>query len=105
MTVDGKYRVASKARRATASPAKFEGASLLRSRHRPEKPTWWPADTEEISYRLVRSLGGIHYQIGSTRSEGVPICVIGHLQIQLIGYDTEDEIKTAVGSLRRVALD
>jgi hypothetical protein len=36
MTVDGKYRVASKAGRASPCPAKFEGGSLPRSRHRPE---------------------------------------------------------------------
>ncbi|MEO8967252.1 MAG: Clp protease N-terminal domain-containing protein [Solirubrobacteraceae bacterium] len=115
------------------------------------EPTWWPADTEEISYCLVRSSGGAHYQIGSTRREGAPICVVGHfeaalagrsprdwlsgewseppelahvrglignvgiprrlqaviydqkLQIQLIGYDNEDEIISAVGSLRRAS--
>jgi hypothetical protein len=116
------------------------------------EPTWWPADIEEISYCLVRSAGGVHYQIGATRSEGVPICVIGHfeaalagrsprdwlhgewseppelahlrgvigrvgiprrlqaviydqeLQIQLIGYASQDEIMSAVGSLRRAGL-
>jgi Clp amino terminal domain, pathogenicity island component len=116
------------------------------------EPTWWPADTEEISYCLVRSAGGVHYEIGSTRSEGVPISVIGHfeatlagrsprdwlhgewseppelahlrgligrvgiprrlqaviydqkLQIQLIGYASQDEIISAVRSLRRAGL-
>lgn len=117
------------------------------------EPTWWPADTEEISYRLVRSPGSVHYQIGSIRSGGVPICVIGHfeaalagrsprdwlhgewsepaelahvrgligrvgiprrlqaviydqgLQIQLIGYDSEDEIMATVNSLRRASIE
>jgi hypothetical protein len=54
------------------------------------EPTWWPADTEEISYCLVRSLGGVHYQIGSTRSEGAPICVIGHFEAALAGRSPSD---------------
>jgi hypothetical protein len=117
------------------------------------EPTWWPADTQEISYDLARSgAGGRHYQIGSIRSEGVPICVVGHLeaalagrsprdwlhgewseppelkkvrgligqvgiprqlqaviydhqlQIQLIGYDSHEEIINAVSSLRQASL-
>ena len=116
------------------------------------EPTWWPADTEEISYDLVRSgAGGGRYQIGSVRGEGVPICVVGHLeaalagrsprdwlhgewsepselknvrgligqvgiprqlqaviydqklQIQLIGYESHDEIINAVSSLRQTS--
>ena len=117
------------------------------------EPTWWPADTGEISYRLYRSRGGVHYEIGSTRSEGVPICVVGHfeavlagrspkdwlhgewseppelahvrgligrvgiprrfqaviydqeLQIQLIGYETVDEILNTVSSMRRASVE
>lgn len=113
------------------------------------EPTWWPADTEHISYRLVRGSGPAHYEIGGTRHGAIPICVVGHaeadlngrsprdwlsgewsappeladlrgaigavgtprrlqaviyscgLQIQLIGYDTEQEIIRAVDSLRQ----
>ena len=55
------------------------------------EPAWWPADTEEISYDLVRSgAGGGHYQIGSIRSEGVPICVVGHLEAALAGRSPRD---------------
>jgi hypothetical protein len=54
------------------------------------EPTWWPADTEEISYCLVRSLGGVHYQIGATCGEGVPICVIGHFEAALAGRSPRD---------------
>ena len=44
------------------------------------EPTWWPADTGEITYSLFRSRGDVHYQIGSTRSEGVPIFVVVHFE-------------------------
>ena len=54
------------------------------------EPTWWPADTEEISYRLVRSAVGVHYQIGSIRSEGAPICVVGHFEAALAGRSPRD---------------
>jgi hypothetical protein len=115
------------------------------------EPTWWPADTGEISHRLFRSpSGGVHYQVGSTRDNGAPICVVGHpetalagrtprdwltgewseppelahlrgligkvgiprrlqaaiydqgVQLQLIGYETEEEIMRTVDSLRPV---
>ena len=42
------------------------------------EPTWWPADTEHISYRLVRGSGPAHYEIGGTRHGAIPICVVGH---------------------------
>ena len=115
------------------------------------EPSWWPADVEEISYRVGRfSSGQAHYEIESIRRNGVPVGAIGHfavapdrsprdwpdgewseprelvhlrgligrvgipprlqaviydqgLEIQLIGYDTEDEVTTTVRSLRRVA--
>jgi len=119
------------------------------------EPSWWPADVEEISHCLARfSSGRTHYEIESTRRDGVPVGVIGHfeapggrspkewleldgewseprelahmrgligrvgtppmlqaviydqqLEIHLIGYDTEDEIMSAVTSLRRVSPD
>jgi hypothetical protein len=37
------------------------------------EPTWWPEDTQMVSYRL----DGATYWIGSTRREGTPIGVIG----------------------------
>jgi hypothetical protein len=117
------------------------------------EPSWWPADTEEVSYNLDGFPNRAHYRIGSTRAEGAPICVIGffeaawagrsprdwldgewseprelahvrgligwvgipsrlqvviydqQLAIQLIGYDTEDEIMSAVRSLRKIDPD
>lgn len=57
------------------------------------EPTWWPADTGEISYRLFRSRdgrGGGHYEIGATRSAGVPICVVGHSEAELAGRSPKD---------------
>jgi hypothetical protein len=54
------------------------------------EPTWWPADTAGISYVLVRSSRGAHYRIESTRTEGVPICVVGHLQATLSGRTPRD---------------
>lgn len=41
------------------------------------EPTWWPEDVRSVSYRLERSRSGVVYRIGSTRSDGTPICVIG----------------------------
>lgn len=115
------------------------------------EPSWWPADVAEISYCVAHfSSGRAHYEIESTRRDGVPVGVIGHfeapggrspkewldgewseprqlahmrgligrvgtppvlqaviydqqLEIHLIGYDTEDEIMSAVTSLRRVS--
>jgi hypothetical protein len=34
------------------------------------EPSWWPADTEEISYSLDGRPGHAHYFIGSTRAGG-----------------------------------
>ena len=114
------------------------------------EPAWWPPDTEPVSYRLLRSSGRReHYEIGSVRRDGIPICVVGHreaamggrsprdwltgewseppelshlsgligavgiprrlqavaydsgLQLQFIGYDTEQEIIRAATSLHR----
>jgi hypothetical protein len=114
------------------------------------EPSWWPADTEEISYSLDGPSDRPHYRIGSIRAGGVPICAVGffeaawrgrsprdwldgewsepsglahlrdligrvgipprlqvviydqQLAIQLIGYQSEDEIMSAVRSLRRI---
>jgi hypothetical protein len=117
------------------------------------EPSWWPADTGEISYSLDGFADRTHYSIGSIRPEGVPICIVGfyeaawagrsprdwlhgewsepselkhlrglvgrvgipprlqvviydhQLAIQLIGYDTDDEIMRTVSSLRPIAPD
>jgi hypothetical protein len=34
------------------------------------EPSWWPADTEEISYSLDGRPGDAHFFIGSTRAGG-----------------------------------
>jgi len=117
------------------------------------EPSWWPADVAEISYCVARfSSGRAHYEIESTRRDGVPVGVFGHfeapggrsprewldgewseprelahvrgligrvglptvlqaviydqeLEIHLIGYDSEDEIMSAVRSLGRASPD
>jgi len=45
------------------------------------EPAWWPADVDQISYSLDRFPDRALYRIGSTRDDGVPICVIGHREI------------------------
>lgn len=112
------------------------------------EPSWWPADVRKIAYYLDRFPRRDSYRVGSTRRDGVPICVVGRfevarsgrasgewyeprelaavrgqigrvgiparlqavvhdekLAIDLIGYETEDEILSAVRSLRRVRPD
>jgi hypothetical protein len=54
------------------------------------EPGWWPADTEEVSYRLLGESGVAHYQIGSTRRGGVPILVVGHREAALAGRSPRD---------------
>ncbi len=45
------------------------------------EPSWWPADVEEISHCVARfSSGRAHYEIESTRRDGVPVGVIGHFE-------------------------
>jgi hypothetical protein len=63
--------------------ARAFGSSVL-------EPTWWPADAAEVSYVLVTSPGSVHYQIGSTRSGGIPISVIGHHEADLGGRTPRD---------------
>ena len=129
----------------SALAAAFGGAIL--------EPSWWPADTEEMSYSLDGRPGHAHYFIGSIRAGGEPMCVVGffeatwagrsprdwlhgewaesrelahvrgligwvgipprlhvviydqRLAIQLIGYHSEDEIMSAVKSLRQIEPD
>lgn len=41
------------------------------------EPTWWPDDTEAVTYVLDESPSRVRYRIGSTRRDGTPICVMG----------------------------
>ena len=41
------------------------------------EPTWWPDDTEVVTYVLDESPSRVSYRVGSTRRDGTPICVIG----------------------------
>jgi Clp amino terminal domain, pathogenicity island component len=44
------------------------------------EPSWWPEDVEEIRCSLARfSSGHAHYEILSTRRDGTPVGVIGHV--------------------------
>ena len=55
--------------------AKAFGSTVL-------EPSWWPAGIEEISYRVARfSSGHLHHEIMSVRRDGVPVGVIGQLEI------------------------
>jgi hypothetical protein len=45
------------------------------------EPSWWPEDVEEIRCCLARfSSGHAHYEILSTRRDGTPVGVIGHVE-------------------------
>jgi hypothetical protein len=45
------------------------------------EPSWWPEDVEEIRCCLARfSAGHAHYEILSTRGDGTPVGVIGHVR-------------------------
>lgn len=44
------------------------------------EPTWWPDDSGAVTYVLDRSPSRVTYRIGSTRSDGTPICVIGRAE-------------------------
>lgn len=54
------------------------------------EPSWWPADTEEISYSLDGFPDHAHYCIGSTRADGVPICLIGFFEAAWAGRSPRD---------------
>jgi hypothetical protein len=54
------------------------GATIL-------EPSWWPADTEEISYNLNGGPGNAHYFIGSTAPEGSPYA--SSVSLKLRGRD------------------
>lgn len=44
-------------------------------------PAWWPADAQKIEYRLDRFPHRTHYWIGSTRNDGLPIGVVGSVEM------------------------
>jgi hypothetical protein len=41
------------------------------------EPAWWPSDIEELTYELLESASGPSYHIGSVRTDGRPIVLIG----------------------------
>lgn len=41
------------------------------------EPSWWPDDTDAVTYFLDRSPSRVRYRIGPTRRDGTPIVVIG----------------------------
>jgi hypothetical protein len=54
------------------------------------EPSWWPPDTEEVSYRLYGEHGNAHYSVGSTRAHGVPISVVGFWEAAWKGRSPRD---------------
>jgi hypothetical protein len=54
------------------------------------EPSWWPADTEEISYSLNGRPGHPHFFIGSTRAGGEPVCVVGFFEAAWAGRSPRD---------------
>jgi hypothetical protein len=41
------------------------------------EPSWWPDDTDAVTYFLDESPSRVTYRIGSIRRDGTPIVVIG----------------------------
>jgi hypothetical protein len=58
-----------------AALAKAFGSSVF-------EPLWWPNDAGEISYTLDRFPSHANYRIGSIRAGGVPIAVIGFIELE-----------------------
>ena len=54
------------------------------------EPSWWPADTEEISYGLDGRPGHAHYFIGSIRAGAEPTCIVGFLEAAWVGRSPRD---------------
>jgi hypothetical protein len=44
-------------------------------------PAWWPEDTQRLEYRLDRFPHRTHYWIGSLRDDGVPVGVVGSVEL------------------------
>src|SRR5579875_2381564 len=74
-----------------ASETYSSGPALARAFGGPIiEPAWWPPDTEEISYSLAGAADHAHYDIGSIRAGGVPICVIGFWESAWKGRSPRD---------------
>jgi hypothetical protein len=74
-----------------ASETYHSGSALARAFGGPIlEPTWWPPDTEEISYSLAGEPDHAHYDVGSVRAGGVPICVIGFWESAWNGRSPRD---------------
>lgn len=41
------------------------------------EPTWWPEDVGTLTYQIQEFTSGSYYRIGSVRSDGTPISVLG----------------------------
>lgn len=57
------------------------------------EPSWWPADTGEITYSLDGHANRTHYSIGSIRADGVPICVVGFYEAVWAGRSPRDWLR------------
>jgi hypothetical protein len=44
-------------------------------------PAWWPQDAQEPEYRLDRFPHRTHYWVGSIRDDGVPVGVVGTVEV------------------------
>ena len=53
-------------------------------------PAWWPPDAEEVSYDLAGERDGRHYDIGSVRADGAPICIVGFWEAAWNGRSPRD---------------
>lgn len=73
------------------------------------EPAWWPVDVCEISYVLERLSSRDLYRVGSTRHDGVPICVIGQRAVPGAGRAVGEwyeppELATMRGLIGRVGI-
>jgi hypothetical protein len=44
------------------------------------EPQWWPDDSHDILYELYELQSGLMYQIGSARTDGRPIRLVGQTE-------------------------
>jgi len=44
-------------------------------------PAWWPADAQQLEYRVDRFPHRTHYWVGAIRNDGVPVGVVGHVEM------------------------
>lgn len=73
-------------------PAYFDSATALADAfgQRVVEPLWWPADIGQVSYCLTRSAERIQYRIGTDRTEGAPLHVVGVLEAAWAGRSPRD---------------